>query len=488
MSDRSTSANSGSLDPGHTQDAPSDADRPDLQKWLAKNDSADTEEHTLSATSRKGAGSRKQPRIRWTDDEDDEFSDMPEVFLRQDAPALSSHGSLTRKYIVGALALSALLGTGAFLYNRSAGDIGDKFIAYSQSLFADASPGSAAPPADNDASTTSSTVRPDLSPELQTKARAALKEAINARQGGVQQTPASTPSTEPTAINTASPSTKLQKTPAAKAETSPDASPPPPAVSSTSPSASEHAAAPILPAVTSTSTETREAPATLPTPAPRLPVFVSVQGGIYALTAPQEGVAAASTLTEVELKPFQIARTEVSRRDWLACAEDGACDKDGFPDRYFDETSLDLPATSVTLQQINTYIDWLNSWNDDADKPLRLPSEAEWVVAARGGTRHAVAFAWGDRFDATRLEKRHDLVPVSDAPVFNGLAGILDNAEERVSDCWGAQLASGGCFRNLGVVRGAPLGNLSQETARLTHRSSRATTAPYSTVGFRLAR
>ncbi|WP_425070097.1 SUMF1/EgtB/PvdO family nonheme iron enzyme [Roseibium sp.] len=455
---------------------------------MAKNASPDAEEQTLAASARKGSGMRKQPRIRWADDEDDEFSDMPEVFLRQDAPALSSHGNLTRKYIVSALALTALIGTGTFVYNRSPGDIASKLIVYSKSLFADASPGSTAPPADYDASATSSTARPDLSPELQTKARAALKEAINARQGGVQQTPAPPLPAVPVEIETTSPGTNLEKASAVKAGTPPDAFPPPPAVSNTNPSASEHAAAPVLPAVTSTRAEAPVAPETLSTPAPRLPVFVSVQGGVYALTAPQESGAAASTVAEVELKPFQIARTEVSRRDWLACAEDGACDKDGFPERYFDEASLDLPATSVTLQQINTYIDWLNSWNDEADKPLRLPSEAEWVVAARGGTRHAVAFAWGDRFEATRLEKRHDLVPVSDAPVFNGLAGILDNAEERVSDCWGAQLASGGCFRNLGVVRGAPLGNLSQETARLTHRSSRATSAPYSTVGFRLAR
>ena len=431
---------------------------------------------------------RKQPRIRWADDEDDEFSDMPEVFLRQDTPALSSHGNLTGIFILSALALTALVGTGALLYTQSPGDIAAKLIAYSKSIFVAESPGTTAPPADTDTSATSSTARPDLSPELQTKARAALKEAINARQGGAQQTPAPPPPAGPAEIETASPDANLKKASADEAETSQVASPPPPAVSNASPSASEHAAAPVLPEVTTTSAKTPVSPVTLPTPAPRLPVFVSFQGGVYALTKPQDRGTAASTFAEVELKPFQIARTEVSRRDWLACAEDGACDKGGFPERYFDETSLDLPATSVTLQQINTYIDWLNSWIDEAGRPVRLPSEAEWVVAARGGTRHAVAFAWGDRFEATRLEQRHDLVPASDAPVFNGLAGILDNAEERVSDCWGAQLASGGCFRNLGVVRGAPLGNLSQATARLAHRSSRATTAPYSTVGFRLAR
>lgn len=486
MPDRSNSANSGSLGHALTDEGPANGDPPDLQKWLAKNASASGSEDRMTLEKRKETSMRKPPRIRWTDDED-EFSGMPDVFLRQDTPALSSGGALAKKSILRALFLTVVIG-GAVIYGQSGGDIGASATAYSRSLIEKLSSTFTGHASGDDTSGPEQHGEPVTSAELQTKARAALKQAIGTRQETTPPLPAAPPASgqepeqvietdagqppNPAAAEKAPPQDLLPSAPALEPERT----------------ASEHAAASLLPVASKSDAVHRRPKNTLSVSTPRLPKFVSIPGGTYEVPATQHSGAAITGTTKVDLRPFQIARTEVTRRDWLACADAAMCDRHGFPDGYFDEPGLDLPATSVTLPQIAAYLDWLNRWNDDPENPFRLPTEAEWIVAARGGRLQHSAFAWGNRFEAAKIEPRLDLIPVTDAPVFNGLSGILGNAEERVSDCWGAQLAAGGCFRNLGVVRGAPLGGLTQETAKLTYRSSRATTAPYSTVGFRLAR
>jgi formylglycine-generating enzyme required for sulfatase activity len=115
---------------------------------------------------------------------------------------------------------------------------------------------------------------------------------------------------------------------------------------------------------------------------------------------------------EVTVAPFAIARTEVTVAQFHAFVEatgyraDGGCwvwsaDEQGY--RFdplhdwrspgFDQGETgDHPVVCVSLDDAQAYLAWLSEQVGGA--PFRLPTEAEWEYAARGGT--ASAYFWGE--------------------------------------------------------------------------------------------
>ncbi|WP_419913312.1 formylglycine-generating enzyme family protein [Hoeflea sp.] len=249
----------------------------------------------------------------------------------------------------------------------------------------------------------------------------------------------------------------------------PDPAPPQPAEPAPEPSVTKPA--------------TNAAPASERAP---MPAMVTIEQGQYLVPKPEIN-RNDFQLESVSLDRFRIATSEVTREQWQACAADAGCSTEGFPEQYFGQSKLSLPITSITTEQILGFIDWINSKRETNEPPFRLPSDAEWIVAARGGESGHRNFAWGQDFDPAMIRATDILIPVEHGEPVNGLYGMADNAAERVTGCWIKELSNGECFRSLGIILGPLPGNIDDQTAGLAHRIGRSNNTPYQNIGFRLA-
>lgn len=85
----------------------------------------------------------------------------------------------------------------------------------------------------------------------------------------------------------------------------------------------------------------------------------------------------------VSVARFRIDRTEVTREAFAACARAGGCTQ---PSRALDpRESPRRPVTEITWAQARDYCRWAGK---------RLPTEAEWELAARGTDGRI--YPWGD--------------------------------------------------------------------------------------------
>jgi formylglycine-generating enzyme required for sulfatase activity len=105
---------------------------------------------------------------------------------------------------------------------------------------------------------------------------------------------------------------------------------------------------------------------------------------------------------------FYMAETEITDGQYTQCVEAGACRAAGYPEGWNPwHRRSDLPVVWVSWADAETFCRWLDG---------RLPSQAEWEFAARGG-REGWRYPWGNE------------IPVSDegavrgARFFDGAAG-----------------------------------------------------------------
>jgi formylglycine-generating enzyme required for sulfatase activity len=96
---------------------------------------------------------------------------------------------------------------------------------------------------------------------------------------------------------------------------------------------------------------------------------------------------------KVYLDAFYIDLTEVTNAMYAFCMQEGACTapserKSNSRDSYFDNENYgDYPVISVSWKQAQEYCDF---------RGARLPTEAEWEKAARGGLEGS-HYPWGDQ-------------------------------------------------------------------------------------------
>jgi formylglycine-generating enzyme required for sulfatase activity len=125
---------------------------------------------------------------------------------------------------------------------------------------------------------------------------------------------------------------------------------------------------------------------------------------------------------EIQLAGYSIDRTEVTNGDYSRCVKAGVCTKSAVADDPAWSGS-NQPVVAITWYSAAKYCKWVGK---------RLPTEAEWEVAARG--RKSSRYPWGNTFDKSKINSRHEDGVEKSAPVgrFSG-----DRSEFGVQDMGG---------------------------------------------------
>lgn len=194
-------------------------------------------------------------------------------------------------------------------------------------------------------------------------------------------------------------------------------------------SAATQAAPPSTAAPSSTAAP---APApSAPPPAVKEPETVMLPGGSFAMGSNGDG--SERPLHQVSVKPFGIGKYPVTVGEWNECAVAKACP-------FVAPGKDNMPVTNVSWSDAQQYVSWLSSVTR---KSYRLPTEAEWEYAARGGT--PTKYWWGDRQQSGMANcKDCSDGAASDQPAEVGSFrpnpfGLFDmggTVDQWVQDCW----------------------------------------------------
>lgn len=162
---------------------------------------------------------------------------------------------------------------------------------------------------------------------------------------------------------------------------------------------------------------------------------------------------------EVSVPAFAISQTEITFDQWDACVDDGGCGNYSPADRGYGRGNQ--PVIGVSWKDAQNFARWLSQ---KTGRLYRLPTEAEWEYAARGGTE--TAYWWGENFDPTKAPSSAPVAVDTLAENPFGLKGMLGNAREWVEDCYinnyttaptnGQAQTNGDCGRR--ILRGGAWG------------------------------
>jgi formylglycine-generating enzyme required for sulfatase activity len=195
----------------------------------------------------------------------------------------------------------------------------------------------------------------------------------------------------------------------------------------------------------------------------------------------------------VTVPSFMLSRYEVSASQFAIFA--GATGRTPVGN---ESSGASLPAANISWEDAGAFIDWLNGFSA---VQYRLPSEAEWEYAARGGS--AAAYWWGESYVSGKVNGSGlggadvwtETAPVNSLEANPyGLHNVLGNVWEWTADCYfpdyegapadgSARTGDDACGR---VLRG---GSWSDKPAwlRASTRNWFDRTERFDYVGFRLA-
>ena len=217
--------------------------------------------------------------------------------------------------------------------------------------------------------------------------------------------------------------------------------------------------------------------------------WVSVPGGTFIMDADDPDLSAWSR-HGVKIKSFQMAQAPVTNKQYRACVDAGACPRVESSGPWF--AGDYQPVVNVSWEEARAFSRWAGG---------RLPTEAEWEYAARGGGREQ-KYPWGD--EAATCERAvmgdcgyEPTAPVCSKPAGNTRQGLCDmagNVWEWVQDSYHASYvgapADGSAWEDAGsvrVIRGSPWYNTA-ENMRSVNRGAGPPGGRGGIVGFRPVR
>lgn len=245
------------------------------------------------------------------------------------------------------------------------------------------------------------------------RARIARLQAMKPKVESPAPKPAPVPAAKPPAP--APPAPTLTERPAPAAKTPPAAAPPPAPL--------EKPAAPVAGL-----TELNDCK--------DCPPLVALPAGAFIMGSNSEDISERPAHRVTISKPFAIGKTEVTVSQWNACAAAGACQRIASNG----SAAADAPMRDVSWDDAQQYVKWLAKISG---KPYRLPTEAEWEYAARGGT--VSRYWWGQQMQPGNANCKECGEPWSpDAPAKAGsfaanpyrLHDMNGSVWEWVADCW----------------------------------------------------
>jgi formylglycine-generating enzyme required for sulfatase activity len=230
-------------------------------------------------------------------------------------------------------------------------------------------------------------------------------------------------------------------------------------------------------------------PPATPTPTVREPEMNMLRGGTFTMGSNED--TSEKPVHQVAIKPFAISRYPISVREWNECAAAKAC-------AFVATGNDDAPVANVSWSDVKQFVAWLAG---ATRKAYRLPTEAEWEYAARGGTQ--TRYWWGDELQAGMANCKNCMnVATAEQPIkigsFNpnpfGLYDMGGTVDQWVEDCWhknyqgapsdGSAWVETDCSSH--VIRSGSWKN-DARYVRPANRDSYDTNVRYPTHGFRIA-
>lgn len=206
----------------------------------------------------------------------------------------------------------------------------------------------------------------------------------------------------------------------------------PPAANATAPSAQS---APPVP-VTAQKPASRAPVAGESRDCAACPIMIALPAGSFSMGSNSDDPSEKPVHHVTIGAPFAIGKYEVTVEQWNACVAANACPK------LTPETNANkaAPARDLSWDDAQQYVKWLSK---ATGKPYRLPTEAEWEYAVRGGT--TTAYWWGDQMHKGNAnckdcgEPWHKEGPEAGGSFAANPYGLYDmngSVWEWTADCW----------------------------------------------------
>nr|WP_244816200.1 SUMF1/EgtB/PvdO family nonheme iron enzyme [Caballeronia sp. Lep1P3] len=173
---------------------------------------------------------------------------------------------------------------------------------------------------------------------------------------------------------------------------------------------------------------------------PQCPLLIPVAAGSFTMGSNNDDPGEKPPHRVTIARPFAIGKYEVTVEQWNACVDAGACTRIDTDNASNAAPPANSPMRNVSWDDAQVYVKWLTKIGG---KPYRLPSEAEWEFAARGGTQST--YWWGEQMkkgtadckDCGEPYRADGPTPVgSFAPNGYGLFDVNGSVWEWVADCW----------------------------------------------------